>query len=676
MDINIFGYKIVINTFKNNKRKNKTHFQKYQFRFIILIIMFSIFVVSNLFVDIRNEYRIGMIAENNIIAYKDIDYKQNILDDKIKDKIIKNIIPEYDIIPNVEEEQIRAMNTLLEEITKLDINDDKKIQKYIYNNGLDLSIDDIKILAINKNIQYYVYLSGILSMIYQEGIVKYTDYGNILVKNKMVLDETENKLISNFIVPNKKINQEKTELKIEKELNKIEKSKIHISKGDIIVKEGEKISSNQYNILEELGLININDKIARTIGIVLLIVFTSIIIYILNINIVRKGIESKGYYPIMMTIIGLDLMYIFAFNTEHLIYLLPFTIVPIIVYMLTKDRIFTIIISTMNAIVIAPNSLWFVIIMILSLITIKLNKNIVSRNELVKNGIILGIIQVIFTLIYSISINLNIFVVIPHMLFSFLSGVITGLITLGLLPFYEDVFKILTDIKLLELGDFSNKLLKELLIKAPGTFHHSVMVGSLAENAAESIGANPILARVGAYYHDIGKIKRPACFVENQFDGISIHNELRPSLSALIILSHPKDGKIIGKQNGLPEEILDIIMQHHGTTMVQYFYYKAIESGEKVLEADFRYNGVKPQTKEAGIIMLADTIEAAIRASQDKSPEAIEEIIRYLVWYKIDDGQLNECNLNLKEIELIIKSFLTVIQGVYHERISYPKLNE
>ena len=239
------------------------------------------------------------------------------------------------------------------------------------------------------------------------------------------------------------------------------------------------------------------------------------------------------------------------------------------------------------------------------------------------------------------------------------------------MPYFENSFNILTNIKLLELSNFSNKLLKELLLIAPGTFHHSIMVGALSEAGAEAIGANSILCRVASYYHDIGKMKRPKYFVENQQGIINPHNNLKPQISALIITSHRKDGYILGKQYGLPKEILDIILEHHGTTLVQYFYYKALESGEDILEKDFRYGGPRPTTKESGVIMLADTIEAAVRATSDKRMESIERLVRYLIQSKVEDGQLNDCGMTFEEIEKVIQSFLNILKGIYHERIKY-----
>ena len=313
--------------------------------------------------------------------------------------------------------------------------------------------------------------------------------------------------------------------------------------------------------------------------------------------------------------------------------------------------------------------------MIVSLVAMYNNSKITNRMELVKNGFKVGALQAIFAIIYSAVYNYDLKLMTIILTFSIISGFLTGMICLGIMPYFENAFSILTDIKLLEIGDYSSPLLKRLLLEAPGTFYHSVMVGALAEQAAEAIGANPILARVGAYYHDIGKLKRPIYFVENQGGLSNLHDELKPSLSSLILTSHPRDGYILGKQYGLPQEVLDIIIQHHGTTMVQYFYYKAVETGENISETDFRYAGPRPQTKESAIVMLADTVEAAVRASTDKSKEGIENTIRYLIKYKIDDNQLYECEINLKDIETLVQAFLKVLKAAYHERIQYPKIN-
>jgi len=211
------------------------------------------------------------------------------------------------------------------------------------------------------------------------------------------------------------------------------------------------------------------------------------------------------------------------------------------------------------------------------------------------------------------------------------------------------------------------------MIEAPGTYHHSIIVANLAEAAAQRIHANPFLARAGAYYHDIGKLKRPAYFKENQM-GENPHEKTDPYVSAAILTNHTKDGVLIAQKEHLPPEVQDIIRQHHGVTPVMFFYHKALQmsDGNPVDINEFRYNGPKPQTKEAAIVMLADTIEAAVRSMKDPTPKAIDQFIERLVRGKLEDGQLSDCPLSLKDIDQICEAFSSILKGVYHERIEYP----
>ena len=258
--------------------------------------------------------------------------------------------------------------------------------------------------------------------------------------------------------------------------------------------------------------------------------------------------------------------------------------------------------------------------------------------------------------------------------YSLFNAVFSPLITLGFLAFFETVFNAATDMTLLELSDLNRPLLRELAIRAPGTYHHSIVLGNLSERAAEAIGANSLLARVGCYYHDIGKIVKPEYFIENQPDAKERHEALAPSMSALIISSHVRDGLDIAKKHKLPKSIHDFIAQHHGTSKISFFYEKAVEkSGAKYInESDFRYPGPKPQTKEAGIVMLADGVEAATRALKDPSPSRIKERVRSIVELKFQEEQLDECELTLKDLNAIMASFTQIMTGIFHVRIEYP----
>ncbi|MDP7113771.1 MAG: HDIG domain-containing protein, partial [Myxococcota bacterium] len=261
-------------------------------------------------------------------------------------------------------------------------------------------------------------------------------------------------------------------------------------------------------------------------------------------------------------------------------------------------------------------------------------------------------------------------------LFALLCGFGVGIIALGLIPVFEAV-GYLTDIKLLELASYDHPLMREMVIKAPGTSYHSVLVGSLAEAAAEAISANALLARVGAYFHDIGKTVKTNYYVENQQGPSNVHDRLSPPMSALIIINHVKEGMELGRQFRLPDAILDFIPQHHGTALIRYFYEKALRAADedkaKVNEEDYRYPGPKPQTREAGIVMLADGVEASTRALKEPTRHNISAQVQRVINGVVLDGQLDQCPLTLKDLSIVAETFTSVLVGIHHHRIEYPE---
>jgi putative nucleotidyltransferase with HDIG domain len=259
--------------------------------------------------------------------------------------------------------------------------------------------------------------------------------------------------------------------------------------------------------------------------------------------------------------------------------------------------------------------------------------------------------------------------------FAFMGGVGAGIVTAGIAPLVEIAFDYTTDIKLLELANLDQPILKRLMIEAPGTYHHSVIVGTMVEAAASEIGANPLLAKVCGYYHDIGKINKPLYFIENQTNGINRHDKLAPSMSSLILISHIKDGVEIAKKNKLGKVIVDTISQSHGTSLIRYFYEKAKQlRGEDAVNIDdFRYPGPKPQTREASLVMLADVVEAASRTLANPTPSRIQGLVQNLINNIFSDDQLDDCELTLKDLHNIAKSFNKILDGIHHHRIEYPE---
>ena len=260
-------------------------------------------------------------------------------------------------------------------------------------------------------------------------------------------------------------------------------------------------------------------------------------------------------------------------------------------------------------------------------------------------------------------------------LFGLINGLLSAILAMGILPFLESAFHVTTVIRLLELSNSNHPLLKRMMTEAPGSYNHSILVGNLAEAAADAIGADALLVRVASYYHDIGKLKRPHFYIENQRPGENPHDKLQPALSAMIITSHVTDGIKMLREARFPEEIIDIVEQHHGNSLVSFFYHKAKEAAldpDEIKEEDYRYKGRRPQTKEAALVMLADSVQAAIQALQSGDPQAIENRVREVINGKIASDQLADCPLTFRDLEAVVQSFLTVIAGMNHHRISYP----
>jgi len=321
-----------------------------------------------------------------------------------------------------------------------------------------------------------------------------------------------------------------------------------------------------------------------------------------------------------------------------------------------------------------------------SLVAIHRVEDARDRTTPLKAGLAVGLVNSAVIIIFTLAIDEPLLSARTGaaVILGFVGGVLSGVITTGLSPVAEWAFDYSTNVKLLELANMEQPLLRELMVQAPGSYHHSLMVGNMVEAAAKSIGANALLARVAAYYHDIGKIKKPLYFVENQAGGDNRHERLAPSMSSLILISHVKDGVELATDHHLGKAIQDIIQQHHGTNVISYFYQKAIDLQEKlksskggelspVLLEDYRYPGPKPQTKEAGLVLLADAVEAASRTVTEPTAARIQGMVQKITNKIFTDGQLDECELTLKDLNQIAKSFIQILTAIFHQRIDYPE---
>ncbi len=301
-----------------------------------------------------------------------------------------------------------------------------------------------------------------------------------------------------------------------------------------------------------------------------------------------------------------------------------------------------------------------------------------TRGQLIGAGLYVSIIQVMCIVLqypqWDFLLTKNFFL--NYLRPLMINGILSSFVVIATLKIFEYIFGVLTNFSLLELTDFNQPLLKRLIMEAPGTYHHSLIVSNLAESAADAIGANGLLARVGGYYHDVGKIVKPEYFTENQMHGGNKHDHIEPSMSRLVIMNHVKEGIELAQKYKLNPKIIDFIPQHHGTSLMHFFYQRALEEASdpsSVREEHFRYPGPKPQTREAAILLLADSSEGATRALEETNPQNIEETVRKVINNKFIDGQLDECNLTLKEIERIALTFVRVLSAMYHTRVKYPE---
>ncbi len=355
-------------------------------------------------------------------------------------------------------------------------------------------------------------------------------------------------------------------------------------------------------------------------------------------------------------------------------YVIPVSLIPMLSVLLLDSLEVAYFLSLATSVSLAsltsePFKAWFIFIM-LCVSSILLVNKAHKRTTVIRAGFIAGLIQLAsLILIEYLWINSP-----ERYIMLLLSSLISGIVVLGVLPVFEYLLQTVTNISLLELADSHHPILQRMILEAPGTYHHSLIVGNLSDTACNAIGANGLLARIGSYYHDIGKLQKPEYFIENQQIKNNLHDTLSPTMSKMIIMNHIKEGLELAKKHSLSPALWDFIQRHHGNSLVYYFYRRALEGKEEdqeVTEEGFRYPGPKPNTKETAVVLLADSVEAATRALKDPTPAKIEEVVHKIINNKFIDGQLDECDLTLKDLEKISSVFTKILSGIYHSRVNY-----
>ncbi len=473
------------------------------------------------------------------------------------------------------------------------------------------------------------------------------------------------------------VDKEKTNDLIRAAVDKIEPVTVTKLAGETIVTEGEIVTPLEARILDELGLTNqlMGRNWQQTLGQALI----SFVLVILGLIYLRE-FQPRVYRDNRLLLLLFVVLVTVSGTAKGLAPMFPPFLIPAaaaamlttILVRPTAGIMMAITIAIVTGIIVNDSQYW-VFAFVIGLFAVYLTSNISHRSDLTRAGLWLVLASGSVAFVVGLLENETGVNLLVNGGWGALGGFGAIVMTIGTLQFLEYAFNITTDMKLLELANPTQPLLKELMVNAPGTYNHSIMTGNLVESVAPVVGANPLLARAGAYYHDIGKIRRPFFFVENQY-GDNPHDKTQPNLSYLIISAHVKEGIELAKKHRLPQEIIDIIAQHHGTTLISYFYSRAKKSAKHadVAEEQYRYQGAKPKSKEAALIMLADAVEAAVRALAKPTHNRIEQVVRKIIKERMHDGQLDECLLTLGDLETIARGYAQTLTTMYHSRIEYP----
>ncbi|MCY7867485.1 cyclic-di-AMP phosphodiesterase PgpH [Bacillus spizizenii] len=490
------------------------------------------------------------------------------------------------------------------------------------------------------------------------------------------------------IIPNYVFDPKATEAKRQEASDNVQQ--VQIKQGQVLVEENDLIDREVYRKLELTGLLNNSNLFKPISGLLIMIgLFIATLVYYFEKQ--KQNLKFKNQSILLFSIITTLLLVIMEvvslfqkMEYNNIGYLVPIAAGAILIKLLMNERI-----AILGSIILAIcGSMMFnqgvtgtfnYVIGIYYLISgisgvLFLGKHN-ARSKILQTGLFVAFINmvVVLSLLLIQNTALSGLEIGTLMLMGVVSGFASSVLIIGLMPFFETGFGILSTMRLLELSNPNHPLLRKILTETPGTYHHSVMVANLSEAACEAVGANGLLARVGAYYHDLGKTKRPQYFIENQMNIDNPHDKLSPQLSKNIIISHTTDGANMLRSYKFPKELVDIAEQHHGTSLLKFFYYKAKEKGDQITEEEFRYPGPKPQSKEAAIISVADSVEAAVRSMHNPNPERIEKLVRGIISDKLQDGQFSECDLTFKELDTIAKTLCATLKGIFHSRIEYPE---
>ncbi len=663
---------------------------------IIMIVIFTIFVMQ--VNQGKYAYKVGGNAEQDIKVTQDVIDRVRTLE--LKEEAMQSVVPvEYTnstIQVDIKKDIERFFKNLYHVRERYE--DAVAVVQKIYQaiereNSYGLDENDLSYLIV-ENIEDIESVESIIYDFLLQVMSRGIKFDEVELEKERIelyflsLEEFDErlrtsaiKIMNSSIRENAFVDEVQTQVLIESA--KVEVENVIIKEGTTVLRKGERITDDHLEIMASSGLLREHYSVNRSyyLGVITLIVVIFLfIIALITLSDLENKKELKKYY--MLGILFVLVFIIGAGISSFSPFLVPIAIFAMVVGLLESSLV-GVLLGVFLALLIgllhgADSSVlaYFIISSTAGALGVK---NAEQRSSIFVAGLMVSATNMILLLAFGLLEAHSLPLILTNLGYGLGSGLLCSVLTIGSLPLWENLFKMLTPIKLLELSNPNSPVLKKLLMEASGSYHHSIIVGNLSESAAHAIGANALLARVGSYYHDIGKTERAYFFKENQMTKENPHDNLRPETSAKIIKNHVIKGMALAKQYKLPDEIVDIIEQHHGSTKIKYFYHKAMSEAENpasVNEEDFVYVGRTPRTKVAAIIMLADSCEAAARSMQEHSKENLTTLVGKIVDDKLHSKQLKYCNLTFRDIEVISEQFVDVLMGIYHERIEYPEMEK
>ncbi|HEQ99079.1 MAG TPA: HDIG domain-containing protein [candidate division Zixibacteria bacterium] len=567
----------------------------------------------------------------------------------------------------------------------------------IYNIGvmpdsIDLSDYDYDRALIRKRLQRFnAGFDSLRSRNEVRGLLRQRGYADTL---ENISNSEFAELAASFVEPNLQINMQATEQFRDEKLAEVPRVERTFKAGELIVERNTKIDAWHMAALEAMTEKRIETGeegslwhfILPYLGRAALIIFTFAALAVFFSFFKNGKFFTNQKFTALMLVIMLEIVfvYIIDYSLNQSMYLIPFAIGGIlltILFDLETGIISTLAISLIVGVIQNFNFSLALIAFLAGTTSCLSVKTVHKRSDFYRSILYLMVMYILAIYLMESMKFSDSETIVTQTAFGVINAILSPIIAMGILPVFESLFNITTDLRLLELSDMNHPLLRRLALEAPGTYHHSILVGNLCEKAAEAIGANPLLARVGTYYHDIGKMEIPEYFVENTSGSKSRHDTISPHMSALIIGSHVKKGLELAEEEDLPEAIMAFIAEHHGTSLMSFFYHKATELAkeegeEEVPEMEYRYPGPKPRSKETAILMIADSVEAASRTLDEPKPSRIRSLVRKIIQSKFESGELSDSELTMRDLSIMENAFTQMLLGIFHKRVDYPSKEE